>query len=239
MFLQSNGSQSVSLDPFRVESQGLIKPIWNNGYLHYKSLTVAKLQLWHSNDIVLWLGVTTTLETVFKGWSIRKVENQHRRGTRTCTCLKMEESLFSRLQAWNYWVWAKEAWKGKTPDPGKAIWKVRPALRIRSGREQIFRLDRFRWLLCTTWIKRKQSRHRERTWGSFPASWCRMAVWSRQWGQMEIKGHWEEGLRPIIFMPLVRGNAREHRPLTSDSNHQSFSSRYADVYLLSIRHRPV
>ena len=36
--------------------------------------TVAKLQLWISSEILLWLGVPTTWGTVLKGHSIRKVE---------------------------------------------------------------------------------------------------------------------------------------------------------------------
>ena len=38
-------------------------------------ITVAKLQLWSSNEIILWLGVTTKWETVSKGHSLRKGKN--------------------------------------------------------------------------------------------------------------------------------------------------------------------
>ena len=38
-------------------------------------ITLAKLQLWSSNKIILWLGVTTLWGTVLKGCSNRKVEN--------------------------------------------------------------------------------------------------------------------------------------------------------------------
>ena len=42
--------------------------------------TVAKLQLWISSEILLWLGVPTTWGTVLKGHSIRMVEKHCSRG---------------------------------------------------------------------------------------------------------------------------------------------------------------
>ena len=39
-------------------------------------ITVAKVWLWKSKKIILWLGVITTWDTVIKGHSIRKGENR-------------------------------------------------------------------------------------------------------------------------------------------------------------------
>ena len=39
-------------------------------------ISVAKLQLWSSNEVILWLGVTTAWGTVLNGWNIGKAENQ-------------------------------------------------------------------------------------------------------------------------------------------------------------------
>lgn len=38
-------------------------------------IIMAKLQLWSSNEIILWLGVNITRGTLLKGSRIRKVEN--------------------------------------------------------------------------------------------------------------------------------------------------------------------
>jgi hypothetical protein len=38
---------------------------------------MAKLQLWSSSEIILWLGVTTTWGTLLKGCSVRKVESHY------------------------------------------------------------------------------------------------------------------------------------------------------------------
>ena len=48
-------------------------------YLHYVT-TVAKLQLWISSEMLLWLGVPTTWGTVLKRHSIRMVEKHCSRG---------------------------------------------------------------------------------------------------------------------------------------------------------------
>jgi hypothetical protein len=52
-------------------------------------IMVAKLQLWSSNERILWFGVTTTLGTVFKSHNIRKVENycsNAKSVLKTCLC---------------------------------------------------------------------------------------------------------------------------------------------------------
>ena len=60
----------------------MLRPIWGSHilYLAYQIFTlwfipVAKSQLWSSNEISLWLGVTTTWGTALEGCSIWKVEN--------------------------------------------------------------------------------------------------------------------------------------------------------------------
>ena len=49
-------------------------------------ITVSKLQLWRSNEIMLWLGVSITRGTVLKGHSIRKVENHWSRMRQKFPC---------------------------------------------------------------------------------------------------------------------------------------------------------
>ena len=47
-----------------------------SGNIRYlQLLTVAKFQLRSSNEIILWLGVSTTCRTVLKGHSVRRVAN--------------------------------------------------------------------------------------------------------------------------------------------------------------------
>ena len=72
-----------------------VSPLWgveyqisilHIGYLQF--ITVAKLQLWNSKEIILWLGVTTTWGTILKGRSTRKVKNH---------CLKRRKKQKIRL----------------------------------------------------------------------------------------------------------------------------------------------
>jgi hypothetical protein len=55
-------------------------------------IRVAKLLLWSSNEITLWLGVTTTGRTVLEGCSIRKAESQCHRNF----CDQMPEGKFNK-----------------------------------------------------------------------------------------------------------------------------------------------
>ena len=61
------------------ESHGLFIWITNKIFTLWFT-TVAKLQLWISSEILLWLGVPTTWGTVLKGHSIRMVEKHCSRG---------------------------------------------------------------------------------------------------------------------------------------------------------------
>lgn len=54
---------------------GIIYDNWKAEMVILWFITLAKLQLWGSNKIILWSGVTTTWRTALKGHSIRKVEN--------------------------------------------------------------------------------------------------------------------------------------------------------------------
>jgi hypothetical protein len=63
------------MDEKRAIHKGVTYQIFCISYTYMIIKTVAKLQLWSSNKIILWLGVTTTRRTVLKGHSIRKVEN--------------------------------------------------------------------------------------------------------------------------------------------------------------------
>lgn len=85
-------------------------------------IPVAKLQLWSSNKIILWLGVTTTCGTVLKGCSTRKVES-HYSGCEidnSPASLRMCSAVFSADFCWKnqqmvltvphhgQWGWASE-----------------------------------------------------------------------------------------------------------------------------------
>ena len=73
--------------------RGHISDIWHIRYLHQNNITVAKLQLWSSNNNNFILGVTTTWRSILKGLSIKKVENH--------------------CSSWSlvYFVWLEEYWK--------------------------------------------------------------------------------------------------------------------------------
>ena len=67
-----------SNDP--LQGSHIIYPICQVFTLRF--VTVAKLQVWNSNEIILWLKVTTTWGTLLKGCSVRKVESHCLRATR-------------------------------------------------------------------------------------------------------------------------------------------------------------
>lgn len=71
-----------------------------------------------------------------------------------------------------------------------------------------------------------------------PSTSCRTALSLNQGVRIEKpEDHSEEGLRPILFLPLVKGNASEHRTLTSNPSNQSLSSGF-DAHPLSVGHGP-
>lgn len=76
--LWNGSSQPVGWDP---HPPGVTYQIFT-----LRFIGVAKLQLWSSNEIISWLGVTTTWGTVLKRCGIRKVENH---------CLGDKEELFT------------------------------------------------------------------------------------------------------------------------------------------------
>lgn len=71
----SRASQPVGLDPCKA----LPMNIGNHWYLRF--IAVAKSQLWSGNGVILWLGVTTTWETILKGLSLWRVKDRCSRGT--------------------------------------------------------------------------------------------------------------------------------------------------------------
>jgi hypothetical protein len=76
----ASGHRPEVLSPWLVTPPGAqISDILHITCLHLWAITVAKLQLWGSNEITLWLGVSTTRGTVLKGHCIRKAEKHRHR----------------------------------------------------------------------------------------------------------------------------------------------------------------
>jgi hypothetical protein len=68
--LYDSSSQPVHLGPF-----GVYLSRWETQILASWFIKVAKLQLWSSNEIILWLGFAKPWRTVLKGCGIRTADN--------------------------------------------------------------------------------------------------------------------------------------------------------------------